>query len=199
MCVAVVGKVIELKETKALCSFDGILAEVSTVLFPAVKINDNVLVHSGFVSEIVKDTKKLFFEVVSTDSLSLQCLDAIKRENIKFDSKEIKIIIFEGPHKDVINKYGLEELLPKNIQFIYKECLNEAKLLDNLEFFFKEHNSNGVIFPKYVTDKINLQQSKKLCFKYKNHFVITQYEPIDILKSVLTILCNINIGCFYEK
>ena len=199
MCVAVVGKVIELKNARALCNFNGRFSEVSTALFPDVKNGDNVLVHSGFVSEIIKDTKKLFKTILSTDSLSLQCLDSIKRENKRLNDKKISLIIFKGPHEDSIIKYGLKDFLPKNIELICgsncltckDDILNEDALKE-LENSFKKIDFDGVICPEYITQKLGLKAFEQWNMKFNRQFVVCKYEPIDILRAVLKILCNLN-------
>jgi len=199
MCVAVVGKVIELKDSKALCNFNGRFSEVSTVLFPNVEVGNDVLVHSGFVSEIIKDTKKLFHDIISTDSLSLQCLESIKRENKKLHNKRIRLLIFKGPHEDAIIKYGLKDFLPKNIElicgvncFTCKDNISNIDVFKELENSFKKTNFDGLIYPEYIIHKLGLKSFEQWNIKFQNQFVISKYEPIDILRAVLKILCNLN-------
>ncbi len=43
-------------------------------------IGDNVVVHAGFATEIVKDPKKMFRDVVATDAYARQLLDGIEKK-----------------------------------------------------------------------------------------------------------------------
>ena len=59
MCLAVPGKIIELREGSALADFQGNRVEVCTVLTPEVRAHDWVLVHAGFaITRIDEDTAR---------------------------------------------------------------------------------------------------------------------------------------------
>ena len=118
MCVAVFGQVAELKGKNAVVSFRGALKEVSVALLPKVKIGDTVVVHAGFASEIVKDPKKVYRDVVATDSYARQLLDEIGKENKRLHERELKIMNFCGTHENTIVQYSLRDLLPPNIQLV---------------------------------------------------------------------------------
>jgi len=293
MCVAAVGKVIKVNGGQALCSFDGVLKEVSIALLPMVQPGDNVVVHSGFASEIVKDRKKLYRDIVSTDSFARQILEAIERENKKLKNRHIQLMHFCGSHEDLIVKYGLRELLPDNIQLIsgptcsmcvLPECeielglkiaqkedviltvfedllyirtrlgslidfkergshikvvydinqalqiakstkkevvyfsigfentipaiaqtLLEAKDVDNfsiisshrtvipaMDYVLQISKVDGAICPGHIAMVIGVKPFEQLSRKHQSNFVIAGFEPIDILKAVLTIIREIN-------
>ena len=52
MCLAIPGKIIELKGKKAVADFQGIRKEINISLVPA-KVGDYVMVHAGFAIEKV--------------------------------------------------------------------------------------------------------------------------------------------------
>lgn len=52
MCVALPGKVIEIKEKTAVVDFNGNKVEAATGLVP-VQIGDSVLVHAGCILQVV--------------------------------------------------------------------------------------------------------------------------------------------------
>lgn len=52
MCVALPGKVIEIKEKTAVVDFNGNKVEAATGLIP-VQIGDSVLVHAGCILQVV--------------------------------------------------------------------------------------------------------------------------------------------------
>lgn len=118
VCVAAVGKITELRGKRAVVSFKGALKEVSIALVPKAGLGDSVVVHAGFAAEIVKDTRKLYQDVVATDAYARQLLDAIERENEKLRGKQFRIMNFCGTHENTIVQYGLRELLPPNIQLV---------------------------------------------------------------------------------
>ena len=57
MCLAIPGKLIELNETeqKAVIDFNGLHKSGSTMLMPEVAVGDYVLVHAGFIIQIMDD------------------------------------------------------------------------------------------------------------------------------------------------
>jgi hydrogenase expression/formation protein HypD len=118
MCVAAFGKITEIKGNNATVSFRGVLKEVSIVLLPNVNLGDTVVVHAGFATEIIKDTQKLYMDVISTDAYSRQLLDAIEKENKKLNGRQFRVMNFCGTHENSIVQYGLRELLPPNIQLV---------------------------------------------------------------------------------
>jgi hydrogenase expression/formation protein HypD len=118
MCVAAFGKIVELKEKKAVVSFMGVMKEVSITLLPKVKVGDSVVVHAGFATEIVKEPLKFYKEVVSTDAYARHMLDAIQKENEKYHGRQFRIMNFCGTHENTIVQYGLRELLPSNIELL---------------------------------------------------------------------------------
>lgn len=118
MCVATVGQVVEIRGKRAVCSFRGVLREVSISLVPRVKLGDSVVVHAGFVSEIIKDTNNYYHDLVATDALAGQILDAIKRENTKMHHRHVRLMNFCGSHESTVIRYGLRQLLPENIELV---------------------------------------------------------------------------------
>lgn len=118
MCVAAFGQITRLMGKNAVVSFRGALKQVSVVLLPKAKIGDTVVVHAGFATEIVKDTQKIYRDVVACDAYSRQLLDAIEKENKRLHERELKIMNFCGTHENTIVQYSLRELLPPNIQLL---------------------------------------------------------------------------------
>ncbi|HEX3027163.1 MAG TPA: HypC/HybG/HupF family hydrogenase formation chaperone, partial [Clostridia bacterium] len=118
MCVAAFGQITQLMGKNAVVSFRGALKQVSAVLLPQAKIGDTVVVHAGFATEIVKDTKKIYRDVVASDAYARQLLDAIEKENERFHGRELKIMNFCGTHENTIVQYSLRELLPPNIKLL---------------------------------------------------------------------------------
>lgn len=118
MCVAAFGKIIRLTGENAVVSFRGALKQVSVVLLPQAVVGDTVVVHAGFATEIVKDTKKIYRDVVASDAYARQLLDAIEKENKRLHERELKIMNFCGTHENTIAQYSLRELLPPNIQLL---------------------------------------------------------------------------------
>jgi len=53
MCLAIPVLVTELKEHTAAVDIGGVSRDMNTVLIPAVKVGDYVLLHAGFGIEIV--------------------------------------------------------------------------------------------------------------------------------------------------
>ncbi|NLI92930.1 MAG: hydrogenase formation protein HypD [Peptococcaceae bacterium] len=118
MCVAVIGRITELRGKQAIVSFRGALKEISIAMVPHAALGDDVVVHAGYASEIVKDTQKLHREMVASDSYSRQILDAIERESKNLGDRRLRIMNFCGTHENSIAKYGLREILPANIQLV---------------------------------------------------------------------------------
>lgn len=118
MCVAAFGQVTEINGKNAAVSFRGALKEVSIALLPKVKTGDTVVVHAGFATEIVKDPRKIYRDVVATDAYARQLLDAIEKENKRLHERELKIMNFCGTHENTIVQYSLRDLLPPNIHLL---------------------------------------------------------------------------------
>jgi len=118
VCVAAVGKVIEIKGTTAICSFRGAMKETSIVLVPKVEIGQFVVVHAGFATEIVKDLQDFYRSTVATDAYSRQLLDAIEVKSNELQGRPIRIMNFCGSHEHTIHQYGIRDLLPNNIELI---------------------------------------------------------------------------------
>lgn len=55
MCLAVAGRIVELKEQNAVVDIEGNRVNVSTVLIPHAKLNDSVMVHTGFAISILTE------------------------------------------------------------------------------------------------------------------------------------------------
>lgn len=118
VCVAAFGQITEINGKNAVVSFRGALKEVSITLLPQVKTGDTVVVHAGFATEIVKDPKKIYRDVVATDAYARQLLDAIEKENQRLQERELKIMNFCGTHENTIVQYSLRDLLPSNIHLL---------------------------------------------------------------------------------
>lgn len=118
VCVAAFGQVTEINGKNAVVSFRGALKEVSITLLPQVKTGNTVVVHAGFATEIVKDPKKIYRDVVATDAYARQLLDAIEKENQRLHERELKIMNFCGTHENTIVQYSLRDLLPSNIHLL---------------------------------------------------------------------------------
>lgn len=118
MCVAPIGKVLEINNGKGLCDFEGVKKEVTLMLLPQAKIGDYVVVHAGYAVQIVKDYKKLLQEMVTRNVQGERLLALIAEENAKFGHQELKIMNFCGTHEYSIVKYGLREILADNIRLI---------------------------------------------------------------------------------
>lgn len=68
MCLAVVGRIEEIKDEIAIAEIMGVRREISIVLTPDVKVGDYVMIHAGFAinqidAEEAKKTEELLREV----------------------------------------------------------------------------------------------------------------------------------------
>lgn len=68
MCLAVVGRIEEIKDDIAIAEIMGVRREISIVLTPEVKIGDYVMIHAGFAINLIdeeeaKKTEELLREV----------------------------------------------------------------------------------------------------------------------------------------
>ena len=72
MCLAIPVKVVKINGDRAVIDADGIQKEVSTLLLRGVKVDDYVLLHSGFAikkidPEDAKETLKLIEEITKNE------------------------------------------------------------------------------------------------------------------------------------
>ncbi len=72
MCLAVPGKLVEIRENKGLVDFQGLKREADLSLMEDLKLGDYVLVHAGFViqtvdEETAKETYGLLAEVFGAE------------------------------------------------------------------------------------------------------------------------------------
>lgn len=68
MCLAVVGRIEEIKGDVAITKIMGVRREISIVLTPEVKVGDYVMIHAGFAINLIdgeeaKKTEELLKEV----------------------------------------------------------------------------------------------------------------------------------------
>lgn len=59
MCLSVPGKVEKVEGNKVIVDFGGSKREVSSMLFPDIKVGDYVLVHAGFVIQKLDPSQAL--------------------------------------------------------------------------------------------------------------------------------------------
>ncbi|MCL2678188.1 MAG: HypC/HybG/HupF family hydrogenase formation chaperone [Clostridiales bacterium] len=59
MCLAITGKITEIKDESAVIDFDGVLKEATLTLCPQAKTGDYVLVHAGFVIQTLQEDEGL--------------------------------------------------------------------------------------------------------------------------------------------
>lgn len=71
MCLSVIGKIIKVESDTATADFNGAIKEVSTTLKPQVKKGDYVLIHAGFIIEIMnpKEAKKALKDINETQQI----------------------------------------------------------------------------------------------------------------------------------
>ena len=53
MCLAIPGIIVEINENRAMIDYDGIKKEASTRLYPQAACGDYVLVHAGFIIQVL--------------------------------------------------------------------------------------------------------------------------------------------------
>ncbi|MDR1684214.1 MAG: HypC/HybG/HupF family hydrogenase formation chaperone [Elusimicrobiota bacterium] len=70
MCLSSVGKIISVKNGRALVDFNGVRKEVSAALKPQAKKGLYALVHAGFIIEIMaaKEAKKTIADINETQN-----------------------------------------------------------------------------------------------------------------------------------
>ena len=68
MCLSIIGRVLKVDKDIALVDLNGAQKEVSAVLKPQVKKGDYVLLHAGFIIEIMeaKEAKKVLKDINET-------------------------------------------------------------------------------------------------------------------------------------
>lgn len=69
MCLAVVGRIDEIRGETAVAEILGVRREISIVLVPEAKINDYVMIHAGFAINLMdeadaRETEQLIIEVL---------------------------------------------------------------------------------------------------------------------------------------
>jgi hydrogenase expression/formation protein HypC len=71
MCLSSVGKILKITKDTALVDLNGARKEVSATLKPAVKKGDYVLIHAGFIIEVMnpKEAKKVIKDIDETQNL----------------------------------------------------------------------------------------------------------------------------------
>ena len=56
MCLAVAGRIVELKEQNAVVDIEGNRINASTILLPDAKLDDYVMIHTGFaISKLTEE------------------------------------------------------------------------------------------------------------------------------------------------
>ena len=59
MCLAIPGKITEIKNDAAIIDYDGVLKEASLMLCPQARLGDYVLVHAGFAIQVLQEDEGL--------------------------------------------------------------------------------------------------------------------------------------------
>lgn len=213
MCLIRVGRVIQKKEKKALCDFEGILKEVSCALFPKVEVGDDVVVSSGFISDVIKNKKELLKQVILTDALSLQILDEITRY-AKALEKEFTILNLSNINDYLIEKYSIKDLLPKNLTLVsYSSDSMTSKIQEKLfleiskeksillqglvpcsstkasflqEYLSKEKYLDGILLFEQLLDE-NKYESENI--------IVVKKSVTEILEAILTLLKKLKSSC----
>lgn len=69
MCLSVIGRVVKVAKDTTLVDLNGAQKEVSAALKPNVKKGDYVLLHAGFIIEIMKpkEAKKVLKDINETN------------------------------------------------------------------------------------------------------------------------------------
>lgn len=213
MCLIRVGRVIQKKEKKALCDFEGILKEVSCALFPKVEVGDDVVVSSGFISDVIKNKKELLKQVILTDALSLQILDEITRY-AKALEEEFTILNLSNINDYLIEKYSIKDLLPKNLTLVsYSSDSMTSKMQEKLfleiskeksillqglvpcsstkasflqEYLSKEKYLDGILLFEQLLDE-NKYESENI--------IVVKKSVTEILEAILTLLKKLKSSC----
>ena len=55
MCLAIPGKIVKISSEEAVVNYDGLEKTASTRLYPTVSVGDYVLVHAGFIIQILSE------------------------------------------------------------------------------------------------------------------------------------------------
>jgi hydrogenase expression/formation protein HypC len=80
MCLAVAGKIVEIEDHNAVVDIEGNRLNVSTVLIPDAKLNDCVMVHTGFA------ISKLTDEDYAEHQRLMEEIDRYARETLERES-----------------------------------------------------------------------------------------------------------------
>ena len=59
MCLAVIGRIISIKEDEAVVEISGVQREINLSLEPQAKVGDYVMIHAGFAIQIVEEKDAL--------------------------------------------------------------------------------------------------------------------------------------------
>ena len=192
MCVAMIGEIVEIEGTTALCDFEGVLKNVSLALLPMAKVGDDIAVHSGFASEIVANKKKLYRDVIYNDSLSRQIIEVIEKRSRELNNKKLKIAIFSNAISASIEKYSLQDFLPKNI--LFQECSPTSTSTDEsyLTSLIEDKSICAVFCSIEILNSYSMDFLDDLSNKAGKEIVVLSGDPVEIFKFVLSILSNIN-------
>ncbi len=118
MCLAVPVQIIEvLPGDEAIAEIAGVKKTISTALIEDVQVGDYVILH---VSILRSPLKNSFMKYISEYRDS-----AIAKEITKKIAEEVRpertyrLMEFCGGHTHVLSRYGLENILPKNVEMIH--------------------------------------------------------------------------------
>lgn len=73
MCLAIPGRVVDIKDGMAEVDYGGVSKKASTRLFENVKPGDRVLVHAGFIIQILDEKSGAELEELIAETM--ECLD----------------------------------------------------------------------------------------------------------------------------
>jgi hydrogenase expression/formation protein HypC len=71
MCLSSAGKIIKIDKTSAMVDLGGIAKEVSAAMAPKAKKGDYVLIHAGFILQVLdkKQAKKILDDINETKNI----------------------------------------------------------------------------------------------------------------------------------
>jgi len=81
MCLAVAGRIVELEEQNAVVDIEGNRVNVSTILAPDARLDDYVMVHTGFAISILSE------EDYAEHQRLMKEIDQYAREALENESK----------------------------------------------------------------------------------------------------------------
>ena len=133
MCLAIPVEVREvLPDDMAKVSLDGVVKVVSTALIDDVKVGDYVVLHVGYaLAKIDPEEAQRTIELLNAvGSRRMKYVDeyrdgALARSLAAEIAREARpdrtyrLMEFCGGHTHAISRYGLEDLLPANVQMIH--------------------------------------------------------------------------------